>query len=148
LRLFAKKQPTLTREQSLTSVPVRNEALTFEKAEDGSYTIFIPRREAWWVRGLSRMFPLPEGRKISLDEMGSTVLDMCDGETTVKDMITKMGKRFKLSRKEAEVSLLAFLQQLGKKGIVGLAVPKAAEDNDVQSDDEDEENDNSTTRSD
>ena len=129
LRFFKRKPPPLTREQSLEAIPVRNAALRFERDENGLYTIRVPLRDAWWVKGLSKVFPLPdEGKRISLDEMGSAVLDLCDGETTVKEMIAETAKRFKLSRKEAEISLLAFLRELGKKGIIGLAVPKKGEE--------------------
>lgn len=133
MRFFRRKPPPLTREQSLEAIPVRNAAVTFERDEDGLYTIHIPLRNTWWVKGLSRIFPLPsEGKKISLDEMGSTVLDMCDGETTVKEMIAQTAARFKLTRKEAEISLMAFLRELGKKGIIGLAVRKEDEDEETE----------------
>ena len=49
---------------------------------------------------------------------------MCDGKTTVDAMIRKLSKQHKLNLKEAEVSLLTYLQSLGKKRLIGFVVDK------------------------
>ncbi len=123
--LFRKKQPALTREQSLASMPIRNPNLKYDREEDGTVRIIIPRKETWWVKALSYMFYIPKRRRIALDELGTFVWDLCDGETTVRALIDKFARKYKLNRKEAEVSMVAYLRQLAKKGLIGIQVPQA-----------------------
>jgi len=119
------KVPKITREQMLGSKPIRNQAVIWEKDEDGEILIRIPREEyGWKIKLLSKFFYIPKERKISLDEVGSQVWEMCDGETSVKDIIDTLRKKYKLNRKEAEISLITYLRELGKKGLVGFAVEK------------------------
>ena len=58
MRVFRRQKP-LTRDQSLSSVPVRNEAIEVERADDGNVRLVIPRREDWWVRATDRLFYVP-----------------------------------------------------------------------------------------
>ena len=125
--LFKKKPPPLTRQQSMSAIAVRNPALKCEREEDGTVQLMIPRREAWWVTLLSRVFYVPKRRRVSLDELGTYVWDQCDGETTMRTLIDKFAKKYKLNRKEAEVSMVTYLKQLAKKGLIGIQVPKEVE---------------------
>ncbi|MDP6113116.1 MAG: PqqD family protein [Planctomycetota bacterium] len=123
-RLVRRGEPALTREQSLTAVPVRNQAVRWEYDEEDDETlIVIPRSDTRWVRLLSKIFYVPESRRVTLDELGSHVWRRCDGETTVRDLIKEFSDRFKLSRKEAELSLITFLKQMARRRLIGLAVP-------------------------
>ncbi len=74
------------------------------------------------MRLLSKVFYVPQERKITLDEVGTQVWQMCDGRTTVAQMIESLGKTYTLDRKEAEVSLLSYLKTLGQKRFVGFLV--------------------------
>lgn len=120
---FRRRKP-LTREQSLGSVPLRNEAIEAERDDDGNVRLIIPRRESWWVKALSRVFYVPKTHRLSLDEIGTFVLDLCDGSRDVRAIIRALCARYQLHRKEAEVSVVAYLRQLAKRGIVGIAVLK------------------------
>jgi len=124
-RVFRKSGPKITREQSLSAIPVRNQNVQWEFDEDMDETlIVIPRRNDWWVRVLAKLFYVPDGKRVTLDELGSFVWHRCDGQTTVGDLIRAFGERYKLSRKEAELSMVAFLQQMARKRLIGLAVPQ------------------------
>ncbi|MDA0839189.1 MAG: PqqD family protein [Planctomycetota bacterium] len=123
-RIVRRGEPSLTREQSLTAIPVRNQAVRWEYHEDIDETlIIIPRSDATWVRLVSKIFYVPDSRRVILDELGSHVWRRCDGETTVRDLIKEFSDRFKLSRKEAELSLITFLKQMARRRLIGLAVP-------------------------
>jgi len=124
---FRKKQPVLSREQSMASMPIRNPMLKVETEDDGMVHLSIPRKDAWWIKLLSRVFYVPKRRKLALDELGSYVWGLCDGETTVRSLIDKFCKKYKLNRKEAEVSMVTYLKQLAKKGLIGIQVPKDVE---------------------
>jgi len=132
-RLFRKPGPKITREQSLTAIPIRNGNVQWEIDEEVDETlIVIPRRDDWWVRLFARFFFVPDNKKVTLDELGSFVWKRCDGETTVDELIAAFGERYKLSRKEAELSMIAFLQQMAKKRLIGLAVPGQAQSPETQ----------------
>ncbi len=118
----------LSREQSLASVPVHNEAIGAERTDTGDARLTIPRRDTWWVRLLDRVLYIPKNRRIRLDELGTYVWDLCDGHRTVREIIQAMSTRYKLHRKEAEVSVVTYLRQLARKGLIGIAVPKTRDE--------------------
>lgn len=109
----------------LDSRPARNELLEWEKTEAGEVQIKVTRQETWKTRLLSKVFYIPEQRTITLDEVGAEVWQMCDGDTSVGDMIDSLRNRYKLDRKEAEVSLLSYLKTLGQKRFVGFLIDGA-----------------------
>jgi len=119
---FRKKRPALTREQSLHSVPVKNQHIEETRTDDGLVLLYLPRRDAWWIRALSRIFFIPKGRRIALDELGSTVWGMFDGETDVGGLIKRFAEKYRLSKREAELSVVAYLRMLARKGLIGIAV--------------------------
>jgi hypothetical protein len=106
----------------LASRPMRNESLEWENNDEGEVEIHIARQETWKVRLLSKLFYIPKKRKITLDEVGSEVWQLCNGRNSVGDMIEKMSEKYQLNRKEAEVSLLQYLKTLGEKRFVGFAL--------------------------
>jgi hypothetical protein len=124
VRLPGRRTPRLTPEQVLLSRPVRNESLQAEPLPDGGIRIVVERRREWWVRALSVVLPIPKRRPIELDEVGRQVWEMCDGEHTLREMVKAFQARHKLSRAEAEWSLRTYLRDLGKRGLVAIAVQK------------------------
>jgi hypothetical protein len=119
-----KRAPRFTPEQVLLSRPIRNPSLATEAAEDGGLRIVIERRREWWVRALSVFLPIPKRRPIELDPIGREVWELCDGEHTLREMVKVFQERHKLSRAEAEWSLRTYLRDLGKRGLVVIAVEK------------------------
>lgn len=124
LRLFRKKPPALNRRELLRSRPVRNTRLTWDRGDDGEVALTVPRRTTWWITLLSKVFYVPSQRTIVLDEIGSWVWMLCDGQNTVEHMITTLRRRYTLEQKEAEVSTLTYLKQLAEKGLIGFAVTR------------------------
>jgi len=125
LGLLRRRKP-LSREQSLASVPVRNQAIETEETEDGEVRLIIPLRQTWWARVLARVFYVPKTRRIALDEVGSFVWGLCDGKHNIRQIIQALCQRYRLHRKEAEVSVVAYLRQLARKGIIAIAVLREA----------------------
>jgi hypothetical protein len=119
-----RRQKPLSREKSLSSIPVRNQAIEEERADDGNVRLVIPRREDWWVRAAARFFYVPQRRRVTLDEIGSFVWELCDGEHDVRQIIRALAERYKLHRKEAEVSVVAYLRTLAKRRFIAVAVLK------------------------
>jgi len=124
-RLISKKQPQLTKDDLLASRPVLNQAVKWYLTEEQVIQIDIPRRETWWVNLLSKVIYTPEKRTIALDEVGTSVWKMIEEHKTVSTMIKELAKQFKLNRREAEASLVAYLRTLAKKKLVGFEVPRS-----------------------
>lgn len=120
------KQPggSLTREQILHIWPVRNPALKTYFSEDGLVTFELPRRKDWMGKLLGFLFSVPEAKPVQLDEVGTFVWNLCDGDHTVGDIVAALTVEYKLNRREAEVSLTQYLQQLAKRGIIAFAIPR------------------------
>jgi len=121
--IFAtRNQPKLSRETMLNSRPARNEELTWERNDDGEVQITVKRQENWKVRLISKIFYIPKNRKITLDEVGTEVWQLCNGRNTVAQMIEGLSDKYQLNRKEAEVSLLAYLKTMAQKRFIGFVI--------------------------
>ena len=108
----------------LQSRPARNEAVDWEKNDDGEVQITITRQNSWKIRMLSKIVYIPKKRRITLDELGTEVWVLCDGKTTVARMIEALSEKYQLNRKEAEISLLTYLKTLGQKRFVGFVLDR------------------------
>jgi hypothetical protein len=126
--MLRRRGPRLSPEEILRSRPIRNENLNTEELEGGGLRIHTKRREVWWVKLLAIIFPIPRDRRVELDAVGRQVWELCDGEHTLRDMISLFQQQHKLTRAEAEWSLRNYLKDLGRRGLVGFAVEKLGND--------------------
>jgi hypothetical protein len=124
--LKQKSQLPLTREQAFEARPVRNPALKWRVNDEDFVEVIVPRRKDLFGRAMGFLFFVPESRPITLDEVGTRVWNLCDGEHTVQDIVKALSSDYKLQRREVEVSLTEYLRTLGKKGMIGFLVPKEA----------------------
>lgn len=118
MRLFRKPKPTIDRRAVLKLYPVRNPAVAYEQREDGTCLLIVPLQPRGIARLFSRIFKLPREHKIELDEMGTTVWLLCDGQHNVESIVQRLVHRYKYERREAEFSLFAFLNTLSQRGFI------------------------------
>jgi hypothetical protein len=116
----------MSRGESLKAVPVKNGACKETELESGLVQISVPIRQTWFTRLMGRLTSLPKYKKMELDEIGTFVWRHCDGRTTVRDLIDRLCRRFKLNQREGEVSLTQYLRTLARKNVIGLAVDAEA----------------------
>ncbi len=124
--IFGRRGVRLTREQQLAAIPVRNQNIEIRRDDAGTVTITIPWRRTRLGAVLGALLMLPRGQRrrvLELDEVGSYVFDLCDGRRPVKTIVDILSERYKLSRKEAALSILTYLGQLARRGVVALLVP-------------------------
>ena len=124
---MAKKsaKPKITKEQSLSSLVMRNPEAVAEEKSDGALTIKVPyKRKGLLKRFIKNSEEETFWRDFELDEIGIFVWNMCDGKITVREMRRRLADKYKLGRREAEIALTNFLSTLGKKGLVAILVPK------------------------
>lgn len=113
-----------SRDDVMKSHPVRNTLIKWEESENGEVSLVVPQKETLWVKAVSKIFMLPKSRVVVLDEVGSSVWTLCDGHNSIDTIVRALSNKYKLTRKESETSLLAFFRKLGKRGMIGFAVPK------------------------
>jgi hypothetical protein len=109
---------TIGREQTLRLYPVRNPAVRYETQPSGCILLIVPLRPRGLMRLLTRLFKLPREHRIELDETGSTVWSLCDGQHSVEAIVQRLVRQYKLERREAEYALFAFLNTLTRRGFI------------------------------
>jgi len=87
-------------------------------------SLVVPQKDKLWVKMASKIFMIPNKRVVVLDDVGSFVWTLCDGKNSIEHIVKRLSNKYSLTRKEAEVSLLTYMRQLGKRGFVGFAVSK------------------------
>lgn len=125
--LFGRKKkdgPELDRQQALESVPMVNQLITIDHDAEGHVVLHVPRKRTSMVKMIAKLFRLPPYKQIELDELGTYAVELCDGTRSVDEIVDAFADEFQLNRREAEVSMLTYLQTLAKRGIIGFAVEK------------------------
>jgi hypothetical protein len=126
--IFSRKPPPpLAREQVMNARPIRHPALEALRSQDGEISLRLPRRKVWWLNFLAKFGGVPEYHTLTLDKTGSWVWDLCDGTHSVRELIVRLSEEHKLPPKEAEVRMLAYLDTLAQRGLVGMAVGEKPE---------------------
>lgn len=125
-KLFPSKSvPKISRDAILAAVPVRNSQVEWEINDEEEVVLRIPRREDRAGRFLQRAFVAPPFKQVVLDELGSDVWHLCTGENSVDTIVKTLAKKYKLGRREVELSLSNYLRTLAQRGYIGLAKPSA-----------------------
>ncbi|MBL1150595.1 MAG: hypothetical protein AKCLJLPJ_00877 [Fimbriimonadales bacterium] len=115
------KRKVPNRNQILKARPVRSERLQFAEEEDGRVILSIPveiRGRA--VRWLSKVGRWPSVKEVELEPVGAFVWKHCDGKHTCEGIARLLSGEYKLSKVEAEASLVSFLETLLKRQYIRL----------------------------
>ncbi len=115
--------PAVERAEALRLRPIRNPIVRYETLDNGCTVLIVPLRRRGLMRLLCRIFRLPAEHRIELDETGSTVWSLCDGQHSVDAIAQRLVRHYKLERREAEYALFAFLNTLVRRGFVAYTNP-------------------------
>ncbi len=124
LKLKKRPESQLERADILQSLPLRNQLIEWEVDHNGEVSLVIPQKETLWLRLVAKLFMLPPKRVVVLDDVGAFVWQLCDGHNSIAQIVKQLCGKYRMTRKEAETSLFTFMRQLGKRGMVGFAVPQ------------------------
>jgi hypothetical protein len=113
--------PKLTRDQSMEAKPVSCVIDARSPLPDGGERLTVRVRSTGTQRWLLRA-PEFVTRKFELDKVGIEVLAMCDGEKSVRYIVKKFAKEYKIDEHEAEKAVVTFLRMLIRKGLVAVMV--------------------------
>lgn len=114
----------LTKKKALDFRPIKNPEISEKRLDTGEVMITYFIRVRPWMASLIRRLGKKQDnsfeKKIQLDELGTTVWDLIDGKSSVKQIIKEFAAKYRLHIKEAEVSVTGFIKTLGKRGLIGL----------------------------
>ena len=126
MRLFKKKPkgPTISRAEALDRIPVKNRQISENRLDSGEVVISYPVTMRPLFAGLARRFGQAEVqtriKKLQLDELGTSVWNLMDGERSVRQLIKMFAGTHQLEPREAEVSVTQFIRELGRRGLIGM----------------------------
>ncbi len=125
MALFNKKSsPIITRAQALSMIPVRNSQVQEKEFGDGLIRLSYPLAVKPWFGKLAESVGLwdkrPMIKQLELDEMGSFVWSLIDGSHSVQAIADAFVSQYKVQQREAELSVTAFIKNIGQRGIIGL----------------------------
>lgn len=112
----------------LASVPHLNVGVRWTDLDTGELLVTYERAVGGVGRALMGLLAAPRTAQVVLDAMGTRVVKRIDGSRSVADLLEFVTAEFKLSRKEAEVALLKYLELLAKRNFVGFDVPPGTEE--------------------
>lgn len=123
MRLSKKKPPEgLTRTEALAGIPEVSPAITWELLDNGEILIEYPLQlKPFFIQMVSRLRQTHAQKltkKLQLDAVGSRVWLLFDGQNDVKTIIMMVAREKNLSLQEAEVSVTAFIRNLGRRGLI------------------------------
>ena len=122
MKLFTKKKAP-TRQDVRKARPVRNADLHFEEKEDGTVVLRVPlEARGGMYRILGRVSQSQAEKEVELEEIGSFVWNLCDGKHSCEGIASKLKDKYKLTKPEAEASLISFLETLARRGYVALTM--------------------------
>jgi hypothetical protein len=116
---IARRKPKIDRKDALAIVPVRNKLVEWER-KDKEVVLTIRMRDGLLAKVAKKVVRnLPDSRQIALDDVGSSVWELCDGERDINGLVQAISSNYKLTRREAEASITMLLQTLAKKNLIG-----------------------------
>ncbi len=105
----------------LAAKPVRHPGARETPSRGDATRVEIPMARRRLARWLTRSAE-PVLRAYELDALGSELWSLLDGKRTVRDLIETFSERHRLNLREAEVSVLTYLQTLASRGMIVLQV--------------------------
>lgn len=126
--VLSRRKQQLTRDESLAARPVRNPAVEWSEVEGDTgkeVLLVVPARRTRAMPVLRLALGVSDKpRRIQLDEVGTFVWLLCDGNNSVDDVCCRLRERYRLSHREALISLTTYLRTLGRRGLIAFAVDK------------------------
>ncbi len=126
MSLFKKKppQPIISRAEALEMVPVRNSEVTEKPVPGDLVQLSYPLAIKPWFGRLAEKVGMwdkkPMVKRLELDEMGTFVWRLINGERSVRNIAEAFTDQYEVQPREAELSVTAFIKNIGQRGIIGL----------------------------
>ncbi len=113
----------ISRQEALDCIPLRNPEVMESETDDGFLLRYQVEIKPWFrtiFKQLAGRDSTLITKKLQLDTLGSTVWQMVDGKHNVRQIAQRFAQGHQLGIREAEISVSAFLKDLGKRGLVAM----------------------------
>ena len=125
MKWFKKKpQPVTSREGSLAAIPVKNPEVRGQETAGGdlllTYTVTVRPLFSGLIQRLGGPGSQQQVKKLQLDEMGTATWRLINGRRSVRQVADVLADSYQLMPQEAQVSVTAFLRELGRRGLIAL----------------------------
>lgn len=111
----------------LSAIPKRNEEVEWME-EDGKVVLIYPKNFTRFERFLHRHLGGPDNIRRPLDDKGTYIWKMCDGDHNVHEICKDIYKEFKEDIEPVVRRVWGFLETLLKLGLITLEKPETEED--------------------
>ncbi len=93
-----------------------------ENGDDGRMTaiVHLKRPDGF----LARFMHPVSSKRIRLDEIGSYVVSQIDGKRNVMEIIGQFTGKYRINKREAELSIAEFLGSLVKRNVIAIGIRK------------------------
>ena len=118
------KVTPLSREQALKARPTQNPNITVHETDEGLIRLTAPTKPRMGSKWLAWLLVTPQTRNFALDEIGSDVWRLFDGEHSVKHVAVEIARRYKVNRREAEQSAIQYMRLLMQRGLVLMEIDR------------------------
>ncbi len=118
---WQREKVSIDRRQSLAGVPVLNRGVELDRPGDGRMFLHAvqTRTDSGWM---DRFRPRVDCRRYELDEFGSFVVGLMDGQSTVLDIIDRFQGQFGMTRRESELGVVAFVKMLMQRSLLSVGM--------------------------
>ena len=116
------KPPVINREQSLAGIPMVNEGVRAQPREGDAARLELVIRLRRGGGFLARFMPPTLERRVKLDELGSFVFQQIDGQRNVREMVDAFLARYRVNRREAELSTVEFIRSLAQRQAISIVI--------------------------
>ena len=113
----------LSRKEALQCIPLQNPGAEEEKNQEGLVLTYPVEVKPFFHKLIKRVTGKDTStirRKIQLDQMGTSVWKLIDGQKSVRDIAQNFQHQHQLDNRESEISVTSFLKELGKRGLVAM----------------------------
>ena len=110
--------------EMLDAVMIRNRAARVERnTQSREIRISVPTRKPWYyIPPVTWIVRPPDERITVLDELGSLVWDLCDGNNTVEHIIDVFAEKYRLTFHESRVAVTQHLKRLISRGVLAVEI--------------------------
>ncbi len=108
----------IDKRESLAGIPALNPDVTLHEPE--GKPAFVASKLRRGTGFLERFRPPVMNKRYELDEFGAFVVRHVDGQRSVLEIIHLFHERFGMSRREAELGVVAFVKILMQRGLISV----------------------------
>ena len=114
------KRAGIDRKRSLEGIPVVNPGVVVDCINPERLVVTVKLQRGRGV--LARFQPRVMERRVKLDSIGSFVFAQIDGVRSVRQILDVFEARYRVNRREAELSCVAFLKSLAGRQAISIII--------------------------